>query len=314
MPERALIPSLFILPRGEAKHSPIPVRARESGHPGRHDRSPACRSRSPLARGRTEKDIRANSIVLAARRRPRFGRKPSPRNKARGTARQGAHPVLLSRDLLANAWRLSARRRGDFCPRGRASGRHDRGPFGSPHPGGFRRPSSSATSSPFGQPHIVGAGRLAGASRVRGLRGRARGRRPEPHERRNRFASPPGSGDRNISRSRAAGIGAHVNVIKFLECRRARADEARPADLCYIAEMTHERIEMNPEIMGGKPVIRGTRVPSRDDSAQARCGNGARRYSRRSPAPDGRRYTGRAGFRGLLRKTTYDQPPRPHHQ
>jgi uncharacterized protein (DUF433 family) len=25
--------------------------------------------------------------------------------------------------------------------------------------------------------------------------------------------------------------------------------------------MTHTRIEMNPEIMGGKPVIRGTRVP-----------------------------------------------------
>lgn len=25
--------------------------------------------------------------------------------------------------------------------------------------------------------------------------------------------------------------------------------------------MTHDRIEMNPEIMGGKPVIRGTRVP-----------------------------------------------------
>lgn len=25
--------------------------------------------------------------------------------------------------------------------------------------------------------------------------------------------------------------------------------------------MTHERIEMNPEIMAGKPVIRGTRVP-----------------------------------------------------
>jgi uncharacterized protein (DUF433 family) len=24
---------------------------------------------------------------------------------------------------------------------------------------------------------------------------------------------------------------------------------------------THERIEMNPEVMGGKPVIRGTRVP-----------------------------------------------------
>ena len=25
--------------------------------------------------------------------------------------------------------------------------------------------------------------------------------------------------------------------------------------------MAHERIEMNPEIMGGKPVIRGTRIP-----------------------------------------------------
>lgn len=25
--------------------------------------------------------------------------------------------------------------------------------------------------------------------------------------------------------------------------------------------MTHTRIEMNPEIMGGKPVIRGTRIP-----------------------------------------------------
>jgi uncharacterized protein (DUF433 family) len=27
------------------------------------------------------------------------------------------------------------------------------------------------------------------------------------------------------------------------------------------APMAHERIEINPEIMGGKPVIRGTRVP-----------------------------------------------------
>jgi len=25
--------------------------------------------------------------------------------------------------------------------------------------------------------------------------------------------------------------------------------------------MSHERVEINPEIMGGKPVIRGTRVP-----------------------------------------------------
>lgn len=25
--------------------------------------------------------------------------------------------------------------------------------------------------------------------------------------------------------------------------------------------MSHERIEINPEVMGGKPVIRGTRIP-----------------------------------------------------
>jgi uncharacterized protein (DUF433 family) len=25
--------------------------------------------------------------------------------------------------------------------------------------------------------------------------------------------------------------------------------------------MAHERVEVNPEIMGGKPVIRGTRIP-----------------------------------------------------
>jgi uncharacterized protein (DUF433 family) len=38
--------------------------------------------------------------------------------------------------------------------------------------------------------------------------------------------------------------------------------------MCYIptkgpneAAMTHPRIETNPDIMGGKPVIRGTRVP-----------------------------------------------------
>ena len=28
-----------------------------------------------------------------------------------------------------------------------------------------------------------------------------------------------------------------------------------------VSVTAHERIEMNPEIMGGKPVIRGTRVP-----------------------------------------------------
>ena len=33
------------------------------------------------------------------------------------------------------------------------------------------------------------------------------------------------------------------------------------AELTRAAMATHERIEMNPAIMGGKPVIRGTRVP-----------------------------------------------------
>jgi uncharacterized protein (DUF433 family) len=35
----------------------------------------------------------------------------------------------------------------------------------------------------------------------------------------------------------------------------------RAEDLCYSVVMTHERIEMSPDIMGGKPVIRGTRIP-----------------------------------------------------
>jgi uncharacterized protein (DUF433 family) len=34
--------------------------------------------------------------------------------------------------------------------------------------------------------------------------------------------------------------------------------ESSPA---IFKDMAHDRIEMNPEIMGGKPVIRGTRVP-----------------------------------------------------
>jgi hypothetical protein len=41
-------------------------------------------------------------------------------------------------------------------------------------------------------------GRSPGAARVRGLRSRARGRRPDPHERRNRFASPQGVGRTGI--------------------------------------------------------------------------------------------------------------------
>lgn len=31
--------------------------------------------------------------------------------------------------------------------------------------------------------------------------------------------------------------------------------------MCYAIDMKHDRIETNPEVMGGKPVIKGTRVP-----------------------------------------------------
>jgi len=36
--------------------------------------------------------------------------------------------------------------------------------------------------------------------------------------------------------------------------------------------MKHERIEINPDIMGGKPVIRGTRVPVCADRSLAGTG------------------------------------------
>jgi uncharacterized protein (DUF433 family) len=46
-------------------------------------------------------------------------------------------------------------------------------------------------------------------------------------------------------------------------------DAAQPIS-CYVDDdegadpgvaMVHDRIEINPEVMGGKPVIRGTRIP-----------------------------------------------------
>jgi uncharacterized protein (DUF433 family) len=39
----------------------------------------------------------------------------------------------------------------------------------------------------------------------------------------------------------------------------ALAEDRRYATEALVT--THERIEINPEVMGGKPVIRGTRVP-----------------------------------------------------
>ena len=36
---------------------------------------------------------------------------------------------------------------------------------------------------------------------------------------------------------------------------------AAPRSIDQKLTMTHHRIEMNPEVMGGKPVVRGTRIP-----------------------------------------------------
>ena len=50
-------------------------------------------------------------------------------------------------------------------------------------------------------------------------------------------------------------------------CRRPKnvlsmaAGGGKPLGQAMEPWMAHERIEINPEIMGGKPVIRGTRVP-----------------------------------------------------
>jgi hypothetical protein len=67
--------------------------------------------------------IRSRPLVLAARLRPRLPGFP-PFGKRRGTARRLAQPFLMSR-ILADAWRLSARRPASSSvgPRFRASNR-----------------------------------------------------------------------------------------------------------------------------------------------------------------------------------------------
>ena len=104
---------------------------------------------------------------------------PSPK-KARRTARQGAQPVLMcTRTFWARVAPLGAPSRRSPSAPGRAF---------QPRPTG-RRPSASssqaARSGRRAEPRRRPSARLAG---------RARGRRPEPHERCNRFASPHGVG------------------------------------------------------------------------------------------------------------------------
>jgi hypothetical protein len=74
--------------------------------------------------------------------------------------------------LITRARRLPAPHLRLFCPRNRASGRATREAFGSPDPGGSRRPSSPAASSPLRAAGHSAGGRLAGASRCQGYKPR----------------------------------------------------------------------------------------------------------------------------------------------
>jgi hypothetical protein len=51
--------------------------------------------------------------------------------------------------------------------------------------------------------------------------------------------------------------------------------------------MAHERIEINPDIMGGKPVIRGTRIPV--ETILRKLGAGMTVEATKSPSLEGRR-------------------------
>ena len=64
---------------------------------------------------------------------------------------------------------------------------------------------------------------------------------------------------------------------------------------------THERIEINPEIMGGKPVIRGTRVPVELVLRKLGAGMTPEAILADHPPADARGHSRRASLRrGLL--------------
>ena len=163
----------------------------------------ALRSSSKLHRSRGVARARGLLPVCPRGGGSRFRGDKPPQN-ARGTARRAARPVRLFTPASRPAWRLSARRRGDFSPWRRASRRR---------PGGYFVPPIRAASAALRLRHVQplkagprsGAGRLARASRVRGQRTHARGRRPCPRDRRNRFASPRGQGDGEYKPSLARG-------------------------------------------------------------------------------------------------------------
>ena len=116
--------------------------------------------------------------------------------KARGTARQGAHPVRLFTQACGPRGASRRAVSAISVPGAVTSGRK-RSPRGPPI-GAASAALRLRRVQPLKAGPRSGAGRLAGASRARGLRSRARGRRPEPHERCNRFASPHGVGRSGI--------------------------------------------------------------------------------------------------------------------
>ena len=85
---------------------------------------------------------------------PRFNRGPGgvdPRKMRGGRRAEEAQPVRLCTRLFGTAWRLSARRHGDFRPRGR-SFRVPTDPSRDPDPAGFRPPSSTPRPAIEGRP------------------------------------------------------------------------------------------------------------------------------------------------------------------
>ena len=161
--------------------------------------------------------LRASPIVLAARTRPSFApRLPPGRGiaradrgpggvdprKMRGGRRAGKARSHQTRGAFAHAWRLAARRpafllrrRAALCPWScvvppSAFGSR---PLRVALPDSLGRafagpPSASSSRGPV----VVPGGAPAPPECV--LARHARGRRPDPHERRNRFASPQGVG------------------------------------------------------------------------------------------------------------------------
>ena len=123
-----------------------------------------------------------------------------PRKKARGTARRLAR-LSFSSHLLSKVWRLSARRPA-FSLRRRAALSSDRlasarvrkdAPRWAVASATSDRPLNGPPSASSSQGAVVPPGGAPAPPECVAAN-HARGRRPDPHERRNRFASPQGIG------------------------------------------------------------------------------------------------------------------------